>query len=321
MNEKSIKKLSIFLFCALCAGIVLFLCFSSAANSEDDFTFKWILPLEYHEGTDFSEGRAWVREKKDGPWTLIDEKGNILKEGVEAEFIGKYVDGFAKLVDKNSFQDSYVNLSGDLVFPSGTFKEGHSFERDGLFSKRENGLYGYINENGEWVIPPIYDYAFIFSEGLAAVKKSGKWGFVDKNGNMSIDFKFKTVTVFMSGICVISENGLYGLIDKKGRIIAEPVYESYCYPWSEPIGMVKDGKIGFIDSKGNIIIDFEFPVDLSKNSGIFIRFACFNNERAVVSSTTGKPEYLIIDKLGKVVFRIPDRLFTLNSPKTNLYKP
>jgi hypothetical protein len=160
MNGKSIKKLSIFLFCALCAGIVLFLCFSSAANSEDDFTFKWILPLEYYEGTDFSEGRAWVREKKDGTWTLIDEKGNILKEGVEARVIVKYKDSFAKLVTEKRSQSSYLDRYGNLVFPSGTFKESVSFEGDGLFSKEENGLYGYIDIKGEWVIPPIYDDTF-----------------------------------------------------------------------------------------------------------------------------------------------------------------
>jgi hypothetical protein len=165
-------------------------------------------------------------------------------------------------VTEKRSQSSYLDRYGNLVFPSGTFKESHSFEGHGLFSKSENGLDGYIDITGKWVIPPIYDDTFFFSDGLAPVRKGDKWGFVDKNGNVSIDFKFKTVTVFMSGICVISENGLYGLIDKKGRIIAEPVYESYCYPWSDPIGMVKDGKIGFIDSKGNIIIDFKFPVDL-----------------------------------------------------------
>jgi hypothetical protein len=315
MSEKSkIKKQSIFLLLALCAGIVF--CFASMVRADDDFTFKWILPLEYYKGTDFSEGRAWVCREKDGPWTLIDARGNILKEGFEARSIGTYIDGFAKLelVGKSSSQTSYVNLSGDLVFPSDTFKGGATSARGGLFSKRENGLYGYIDIKGEWVIPPIYDFTFFFSDGLAPVKKGGKWRFVDKNGDMPFDFAFDEVEVivFMHGICVIEKNGLYGLIDKNGRIIAEPIYESYCSPWSEPIGMVKGGKIGFIDSKGNIIIDFKFPIDLKINNGHIVKFACFNDERAVVSSPTGKREYQIIDKLGRVVFSIngPNKLFT-----------
>jgi len=46
---------------------------------EDDFNFRWILPPEYYQGNNFHKGRAWVQEKKDGPWTLIDTEGNVIK--------------------------------------------------------------------------------------------------------------------------------------------------------------------------------------------------------------------------------------------------
>ena len=46
-----------------------------------------------------------------------------------------------------------------------------------------NVKYGFVNKNGEVVIPCKYDEARSFSEGIAAVRLGDKWGFVDKKGN------------------------------------------------------------------------------------------------------------------------------------------
>ena len=47
----------------------------------------------------------------------------------------------------------------------------------------EGGQYGFVDEQGNEVVPLMYDDAWHFSEGLAAVQLKGKWGFIDKKGN------------------------------------------------------------------------------------------------------------------------------------------
>lgn len=46
-----------------------------------------------------------------------------------------------------------------------------------------NGLFGYINENGDIVISPKYEEANFFYKGLARVKPPGRdWGYIDEYG-------------------------------------------------------------------------------------------------------------------------------------------
>ncbi|MBQ5647723.1 MAG: WG repeat-containing protein [Alistipes sp.] len=44
-----------------------------------------------------------------------------------------------------------------------------------------NGYWGFTL-NGRFVIPPLYDLAFEFSEGLALVRVGDVWHFIDSNG-------------------------------------------------------------------------------------------------------------------------------------------
>lgn len=48
-----------------------------------------------------------------------------------------------------------------------------------------NGFWGFA-ENGRFVIPPLYDIAFDFSEGLALVRVSDVWHFIDHAGKVVI---------------------------------------------------------------------------------------------------------------------------------------
>ena len=45
-----------------------------------------------------------------------------------------------------------------------------------------SGKYGFIDKNGEIVIPCQYDQAWAFVDGLARVKMNGRWGYIDTTG-------------------------------------------------------------------------------------------------------------------------------------------
>ena len=52
----------------------------------------------------------------------------------------------------------------------------------GLYSFKKDGKYGFINKQGQEVIPFIYNEAWYFSEGFALVEKDGKWFYINKQG-------------------------------------------------------------------------------------------------------------------------------------------
>ena len=53
---------------------------------------------------------------------------------------------------------------------------------EGLHPVKQNGLWGYIDEQAQWVIPAQYDKAASFSDGLAPVEKDGRLMYIDHSG-------------------------------------------------------------------------------------------------------------------------------------------
>lgn len=123
---------------------------------------------------------------------------------------------------------------------------------------------GYFDENWEIVIEPIYDSAADFSEGRAAVGKSGVGnGFIDINGNEVVPLIYSDVDSFKNGVAKvrISEDGYYfytflreGTIDLNGNVIEPVIFrheDEYQILLSE--NMVEMGGKCYKNS------DFEYP--------------------------------------------------------------
>ena len=55
-----------------------------------------------------------------------------------------------------------------------------------LESDTYRGWWGFRNPQGEFVIPPLYDCVWEFTEGLAAVQLGRSWHFIDRLGNVVI---------------------------------------------------------------------------------------------------------------------------------------
>ncbi len=85
-----------------------------------------------------------------------------------------------------------------FYIPAGYKLEGYS---DGMLLLSRNGLYGYMNYRGKWVVEPELKYGGAFVEGVAAIQTSdGKWGMIDTNGNAVIPFKYSYVSNISSGV-------------------------------------------------------------------------------------------------------------------------
>lgn len=114
-----------------------------------------------------------------------------------------------------------------------------------------SGKYGFIDKQGNTVIPCKYDWAGSFSEGMAPVELNGKWGFIDKQGNMVLPFKYDIAESFSESLARVGLNGKYGFIDKQGNMVIPCKYDG-AYPFSEGLARVGlNGKWGYINTRGD----------------------------------------------------------------------
>ena len=159
---------------------------------------------------------------------------------------------------------------------------------EGLARVSLNGKWGFINEEGELVVPAKYDAVSGFNEGLAGVSLNDRWGFIDPQGKLVIDTKYESVDVFSKGIAHVKENNKWFAIDKNGEIpkkekerlaneekilgererlanqkkVARKLKQNLytiLYGWREGLALVElNGKQGYIDEKDDIVIPIKY---------------------------------------------------------------
>ncbi|MCP4520855.1 MAG: WG repeat-containing protein [Cytophagales bacterium] len=151
------------------------------------------------------------------------------------------------------------------------------FSEDGLariqLGKRKK-YWGYINTEGEMVIPPVYTKARDFHDGKAMVckesitkdgystLKSKKWGVIDTEGGEVIPIRYseiKRVEVDENTHVyhVYSFKKLKGLVNKYGQEVSDVSYTRLGVE-SEGMTPVRKGKYwGYVDSLGNEYVDLD----------------------------------------------------------------
>ena len=86
----------------------------------------------------------------------------------------------------------------------------------------KNGKYGFIDKQGNEVIPCIYDDARDFSEGLAIVKKEEISFFIDKNGNKVFECEYEG----------INSDGIANFSDGLAKITKSPaIFVRRAFVW------------------------------------------------------------------------------------------
>ena len=110
----------------------------------------------------------------------VQENGLIWYCLAKTGFNGKRRYGLLRIADGKA---EYLT---DAIYEShigGVLPENQQVNfAEGLHPVQENGLWGYINEQAEMVIPPIWEAASGFRDGLALVEKDGKLAYIDHSG-------------------------------------------------------------------------------------------------------------------------------------------
>lgn len=172
-----------------------------------------------------------------------------------------------KIIKSRIFAFIYVSIN--LVFCT-SFLELKA-QSDKLFPIVDNGLWGYINQEGEIKIEPMFLQASKFSEGLAAVRIRGIYGYINYHGQFELQPKYDYALSFNQGIAKVFIESKPYYIDKKGNKLFEHDYAEILGFEDNNYSVVKTKteKLGVIDLQGNLIIDTVFlKIDPFSNEGL-----------------------------------------------------
>jgi hypothetical protein len=125
---------------------------------------------------------------------------------------------------RQSYSEFKPNAEGVCIYfwvnPEKYDLEGEFHE--GRASVRLDGKFGFVDEEGNEVIPLKYDGVGNFREGRAAVNLNRKWGFVDLQGNEVIPLKYDYAGSFFYGKAAIRIGDCSGEVALNGKEYFRP---------------------------------------------------------------------------------------------------
>lgn len=162
-------------------------------------------------------------------------------------------------VHKELFKQNYSRIKNKYSV-IGKLSEG--FIRVAIGDRICDRKYGFINSEGDVVIPLIYSGVKDFHEGLAAVKieniSNGKWGFINTKGELVISFLFLQPRHFSDGFAKVVYNSEWCFVDAMGeKLILLSDYKGSC-SFRHGYALVKNSKhgsmYGLINKNGALVV-------------------------------------------------------------------
>lgn len=181
-----------------------------------------------------------------------------------------------KTDNDGNFEYWYFCKNNKILTPPVSSYHWHTDETDSIvwFKSNENEKCGYYIYNGcnDQLITPQYDHSWIFSEGLAAVIIEDTIGFINKNGEYVIPKLFpysyeKALEtradivdfVFHDGFCpIVASPGKHGLINKEGQWVVQPEFSYINNPINGYRIVRKQDKYGLMNSRLQIVLPVEY---------------------------------------------------------------
>jgi len=213
---------------------------------------------------------------KNGKWGYANRSGTVVIKP-QFESANNFVDGVAEVLPKNTTNFAWIDRNGNIL-PS---KPVPSDSRpDDLVAVKRADKYGFVNPQGNLVIPATFDGAADFSEGLGAVKVADEWGYIDAQQRMVITPRFLDADRFREGLASVA---IYkdplrqipescGYISPNGNFVIKPQFDS-CRSFSQGLAAVRIGKKwGYVDRSGRIAIAPQFDNVLEFTDGLALVF-------------------------------------------------
>jgi len=181
----------------------------------------------------------------------------------------------------------------------------YQFDSVGYFSEdlalaEVNGLWGYINDKGTFVINPQFQYAEPFSCGLAKVNPTEKeypTVFINKSGNIAFKSKIREVYNFSFGRALARIKNRICFLNTKGETVIKTSYP-YGNQFYDGIALVWTGNTAeYIDTSGKRIAFFNEMGHQSFSEGL--------------ASVLGNGKTFYIDKFSNKI-KIVSRSFYIN---------
>ena len=140
----------------------------------------------------------------------------------------------------------------------------------------DNGKYGYINGDGEVVIPFKFDKVEKFIGKKASIRIHNKWGLIDTSGNFIIEPNYHKVTSLGGDLVGLKKDNKFGIINIRTREEIPPVFSRVEYFDNNLFKGYKSNLCGLYNIKGeNLLPNRYLRLDKKSVNGYIVAINSF----------------------------------------------
>lgn len=257
---------------------------------EDLLQWMWVIKPQEYKDIIFMDDEFIGVQNFDDKWAIMTVDGEQITD-FQYDSITGFHDGIA-VINRNI----YINKECEVVLEN-TYEVCRSFSEK-RSAVLQDGKWGFIDIEGNLVIPPLYDEVGWFNNNVVPVKLNNKWGVIDSSGNVILDCVYDAIRDYQDGYAAVMMNKKWGFVDTEGNLCIECMYAAVGNFSERKAAVLLDENEhlwAYINPRGETVIE---PYSYSAIEGKMIYAGEFHDGIAFVS----KDLYCIIDDEGNNVF-------------------
>lgn len=169
-----------------------------------------------------------------------------------------------RAVEVSSHRYQFINKATGVAVNSHRWEEAETFV-NGFAKVASNHKWGFVDQNGNPVIPANFQLVRNFANHLAAAQQNSKWGFIDEKGRTVIPFNYDIVFDFTESVTAVYKNNKWFLINRQGTIVKSLNIDVFYGFKNGVANIVRQGRNGQMTTKGEIILLEPEKNDIAKN--------------------------------------------------------
>lgn len=143
-------------------------------SDEELLQWKWVIKPQEYKDIIFMDDEFIGVQNFDDKWAIMTVDGEQITD-FQYDSITGFHDGIA-VINRNI----YINKECEVVLEN-TYEFCRSFSEK-RSAVLQDGKWGFIDIEGNLVIPPLYDEVGWFNNNVVPVKLNNKWGVIDSSG-------------------------------------------------------------------------------------------------------------------------------------------
>ena len=152
-------------------------------------------------------------DQPEGRWGFIDHKG-IIRIQAQYDEVRSFREGLAPASVNGLW--GFIDVYGKWSIPP-EFIKVHNFTNGRARVRGENGLMGLINQQGDTIVPLVYDEIYASKLDLFVVQASNKKGIIDPDGAIILDNIYTKVEIIDMGLFAVSLAEQFDIIGLDGQ--------------------------------------------------------------------------------------------------------